>query len=252
MYKFVDSNIKVHTGEEAKKRFLEHNDSKFLSSDGIVSVSKERWEEAQSYEYKTWMKQCLNFKDDHNIENVSNFENFDVVDFGSIKDVIELGSGPFTNIRLITDKLPNVKCIDLLDPLINDYINHPNCSYKNNKMEDKNIVTHNTSIEDFQPTKKYDLVILINVLEHCRDINVVFEKVYNVLNESGFIIFGDVIFNPEFIKNDVVNFLYNSGHPIRISYEFVDKFISKFNQLFLNKKEHKLMDAKYYYFIGRK
>jgi SAM-dependent methyltransferase len=148
-----------------------------------------------------------------------------------IKTAIELGCGPFTNIRTIIDLLPDLEELHLLDPLINDYLDHPNCKYKNKKMSKFNVVTHNYPIEDFKTENKYDLVIMNNVLEHCFDIDKIFKNILDMLNPNGFFIFSDVYFEKEDVER-MVNIIYDAGHPIRLSSSYMYDFLNNFTEIY--------------------
>ena len=243
--KFVDTNIKIHEGKEAEELLLKKNDSKFLSKEGIVEISKERWYEAQVYENKTWNIDGLGASDDHNLENISQFDNFKCLK-RTFENAIELGSGPFTNIYLIKDKL-DIKKISILDPLLNIYIKHPNHHYQHSW------ITHSVPIEEFICKKEYDLVIMINVLEHCFNINLIFDKIREMLLPNGIFVFGDIHFSSETIQEMSQN-AYNAGHPIRMETCFLNKQLESFPMLF--RKEIKTTcagrDAFEIYYIGKK
>ena len=182
----------------------------------------------------------------------------------NIKNVIELGCGPFTNLRTIVNNLTGIEQIHLLDPLIDDYLYHPGCQYKNKRMFNGrrclisgclcyyNIVTHNTPIEECKIETKFDLIIMNNVLEHCYDIEVIFDKIYNMLSENGIFVFGDVYFLSEDIE-ELSNVLYDSGHPLRLSKDFMDKALEKYTSIF-DKSFSTNSEGRHFekYFIGIK
>jgi hypothetical protein len=148
---FIDKEINVIQGQDADLRIQEKNDSKYIENDSILKVDRERWLDAQYYERKTWMQLGLSLSDDRNYEHSERFDNYSKLKENnkSIKKVIELGCGPFTNLRTIYSLLPNIEEVHLLDPLLNDYLNHPNCFYKNKNFSGYKTVTHSCPIEDF-------------------------------------------------------------------------------------------------------
>lgn len=83
-------------------------------------------------------------------------------------------------------------------------------------MNNKKVNIINSSIEDYNFEKKYDVVIMENVLEHCFDIDIIFNKIYNILNDDGLFIFTDSCIKNEYIK-DLVFSIYDAGHPLRIT-----------------------------------
>jgi SAM-dependent methyltransferase len=232
---FIDKNIKVYQGVDAENLISEKNDSKYIENGAILKVDKDRWLDAQHYEKKTWMEVCINSSDDRNYEHYQRFDSYlSIVEYqknNKIKSAIELGCGPFTNIRTFLDILPNIDELHLLDPLIDEYLSHPNCKFKNKKMGNHNITTYNCSIEEFQNNIKYDLVIMNNVLEHCYNIEYIFNNILNILNENGVFIFSDVYFN-ELDVEKMVYKIYDTGHPIKVSSSYMNKFLSNFNEIY--------------------
>jgi SAM-dependent methyltransferase len=249
---FIDEEIRVFENENAVNKLTQINDSKFYNEieKGVHKVDKERWLSAQKYEKKTWMGNLM-IKDDRNYEHLDRFEQLSsVVGMFDNPKVIELGCGPFTNVRLMTDIL-NPSEITLLDPLINEYVNHPNCYYKNHSLNQVPVKTVNSPIESFTTEEKYDIVIMINVIEHCYDVNLIFDVIQNTLKNGGVFIFSDVYF--EEIKERLQN-TYDAGHPIRMSKEKINSFISKFKNIF-EKRYNGLYNQDWrndLYFIGVK
>jgi SAM-dependent methyltransferase len=268
MKKYTDHNIIVHTGEAADRLFQFRSDAKYVNNGAILKVDIDRWREAQFYERKTWMEICLGLSDDRNYEHYQKFDSYKTImehsKTNNIKNVIELGCGPFTNLRTIVNNLTGIEQIHLLDPLINDYLYHPGCQYKNKRMFNGlrclisgflcyyNIVTHNTPIEECKIETKFDLIIMNNVLEHCYDIEVIFDKIYNMLSENGIFVFGDVYFLSEDIE-ELSNVLYDSGHPLRLSKDFMDKALEKYTPIF-DKSFSTNSEGRHFekYFIGIK
>lgn len=245
--KYVDANIIVHEGKEAEKLLLEHNDSKFLSDGGIVQISNERWKEAQSYEHRTWMIQGLGATDDHNKENIEQFDHFKVLNENVFSRAIELGCGPFTNIYWL-EKLLEIKTITVLDPLLNEYLKHPK-----NRIQ-LNWKRIQSPIESFNIDIPYDLIVMINVLEHCFDIPVIFSKILQMIEPNGIFVFGDIHFDSHTIEEMSLN-AYNAGHPIRIETENLYDFLgNNFKPLYRKEFVTKIAgrDATEIYFIGEK
>ena len=232
---FIDKDINVYQGDDAEKLISQKNDSIYIENGAILKVDRDRWNDAQFYERKTWMENGLGFSDDRNYEHYQRFDSYkSIVEYQKdrkIKTAIELGCGPFTNIRTIIDLLPDLEELHLLDPLINDYLDHPNCKYKNKKMSKFNVVTHNYPIEDFKTENKYDLVIMNNVLEHCFDIDKIFKNILDMLNPNGFFIFSDVYFEKEDVER-MVNIIYDAGHPIRLSSSYMYDFLNNFTEIY--------------------
>ena len=256
-YKYVDTTGNIIKGEEAKKALSKKSDRDFLSDDGVVCVSRERWKEAQKYEATEWLFRAALFNDDRNFFHEKNFNNYDFLndEKSSIRSMIELGCGPFTNARVILKHLPSVEKVALLDPLLEGYKKfHRNCTYKDGTLNSKKVTLLPSSIEDCEFDEKYDLVVMINVLEHCYDVPKIFQQVLKILNKGGVFIFSDVYFSNETIEK-LVDKTYNAGHPIRVSEKFLNNFLNdNFNKVYEKIIDEQVagLDAKETYYVGKK
>jgi SAM-dependent methyltransferase len=254
---FVDKEINIFSDDIAEKMIKEKNETKYLVDDSIMVVDQKRWEEAQHYEKKTWMVSNRHISDDRNYEHFKRFNSYeDLIKYeniNKIENVIELGCGPFTNIRTILNILPNLKKIDLLDPLLDDYLTHPNCFYKDKKILNYEVKTHPIPIEKFETIKKYDMVLMNNVLEHCYDIHKIFDVINSILKENGILVFSDVYFKSESLKI-ILTEVYDAGHPLKLSEFFMENFLNGFKSIY-NKDYHNLYNQSWRndkYFIGVK
>jgi SAM-dependent methyltransferase len=251
---FIDKNINVTTDTNALSLLNTKNDKAFLKDNEIIQTSQDRWDEAQQYEYRTWMINGLGYSDDRNYDHNKLFDEYHQVPWGQIKNFIELGCGPFTNTRLIIDKLPKNCTINLLDPLIEKYVSHPNCTYKNYTMCNRSIKLITSPIETCNIEDKFDCILMNNVLEHCFDINTIFKKIISMLDKNGIFIFSDVYF----LKSDIVMLsenTYDAGHPLRISKDTLESFL-KTNFITLYEKDYTGLYNQFWrndkYYIGQK
>jgi SAM-dependent methyltransferase len=248
---YIDENINVSTNFNAENLLKINNDTKYYNSEeeGVHKVSNERWGLAQKFERKTWMEN-LYMNDDRNFEHYTRFE-----DLNSISDkktditsIIELGCGPFTNVRLFRE-FTGIQKLTLVDPLLNDYKNHPNCYYKDGNLNSVITELINSPIENLQVEYKYKAVVMINVLEHCFDIDLIFDKILNLLDTDGVFIFSDVYFSDVF---SLVSNIYDAGHPLRLSEKKLNYFLENFNPIF-DRRFEKLYGQEWrkdIYFIG--
>ena len=220
---FVDSEIHVLEGAAAAERLRERNDLHYLTKQGIVQVDRARWQEAQRYERKTWMTNLVDAEDDRNHDHKSNFGGYGSISGRSFPRVIELGCGPFTNLRLV---LPHIQAghITLLDPLIQDYLQHPHCTYRDGRLLGVPVETVASPIEEFHPAEQYDLVVMANVLEHCFDVPAIFRRILQCLKPGGVLLFGDNVFRPEQLGQLVAN-QFDAGHPIRVTEPLITDFL---------------------------
>jgi SAM-dependent methyltransferase len=237
---FTDKDINSFSGEKALELLSKKNDSKFFEpSIGIKTIDKDRWLEAQEYERKTWCDSPAKFmSEDRHHDHLKYFTNYSTLNFCFYKDnlsLIELGCGPFTNLRFMTPQIrKSIKEIDLLDPLIDQYKNFsPNCAFKNNTLNNFKVNLINSSIEDYNFTKTYDLIVLVNVLEHCFDVDLIFEKINNIMDKDSILVFNDHFYKDENIEELNKN-CYDAGHPLQISESYINKKLEGFKKLYYN------------------
>lgn len=229
---FVSADRQIVFGPQAEDLLQQKNDVKYLTEDGVVQVDRVRWEEAQAYERMTWMSAGVGARDDRNMEHSERFKGYEVLRGRRLPHVIELGCGPFTNARLVLPRLAHCADVTLLDPLVDSYLGHPNCTYVSGELCGVPVTTVASSIEDFEPAHTYDLLILVNVLEHCFNVPCVFDMVISALRPGGILVFADCMLRPEDLPRAVEN-RYDSGHPIRLSADYVTAFLhGSFRTLF--------------------
>ncbi len=249
---FVDDSIREYHGPAAAQKLAEKNDSRFLTTDGILQVDSSRWQEAQRYERKTWMEQNLGALDDRNEFHKQQFGNYSTIARRQFDNVIELGCGPFTNLRLI---LPLVKVtgqIDLLDPLIDSYLTHPHCTYPKHQLVSQSVRTLASPIECFTPAVKYDMVVMVNVLEHCFDIPRIFANIRALLKPEGVFVFADVTTTLEALRATKT---YDAGHPIRMIDSYLTSTLAQHYESLFHNSFRDVTHLQHrdicHYFIGR-
>jgi SAM-dependent methyltransferase len=238
---FIDKEINVYRADQADRLLKDKNDIKYYDEkfQGIHKVDLDRWKDAQYYEKKTWMKDNLFKSDDRNDEHLIRFNFYKELREHFIEkslnnfNFIELGCGPFTNTKLFLDKFQsfNFEKVSLLDPLAADYLNHPNCFYKNKKINGKEVDLYSVAIEQFETEEKYDVLLITNVLEHCYDIDIIFDKIFNLLKKDGILIFSDVFFKGSSAKY-LAEKTYDAGHPLKLSETKMKFFLKKFEPIF--------------------
>ena len=251
---YVTPDRKRVFGEQAEELLKRRSDLQYFSDEGVVQVDRQRWAEAQWYERETWMSDQRDAADDRNLEHMRRFGGYEPLEGRPSHRIAEFGCGPFTNIRLILDHVIEPEEITLLDPLVDTYKLHPHCTYKSGQLGGIPVMTVASAIEDFHPNGDFDMVVMVNVLEHCFDIRRVFEVVTDSLRPGGVFVFSDCVFRPHDLPMMVEN-QYDTGHPIRLSSDYVMEF--------LNETFRPLMTSMYYglygqahridlYFIGEK
>ena len=255
---FVGEDLRFIIGSEASTRLQKTNDLIYVDDrQGIVRVPKDRWNIAQKYEHKTWMTVALEAIDDRNAFHELNFDNYSSLRGLSFGSAIELGCGPFTNLRLIARKSTISRCT-LLDPLVEKYLNHKNCTFSHGvlKVGDSwlNAVLEKTKggkavrrvvrkvsprllirgipidrlisapIEEITDIGQYDIVVMINVIEHCFDIERIFASIIKVCKKGGLFVFHDRLYDAQRVKRRATQH-FDAGHPLRVDESIILGFL---------------------------
>jgi hypothetical protein len=202
---------------------------------------------------------------DRNNFHAASFDHYKVLCNIQFKNVIELGCGPFTNLRIIGTKCRITQCA-LLDPLIKEYLSHPFCSYDDKYLylesslfgrlfrrifpkihrARQNILRQRipvskilaSPIEPMPTDELYDMVILINVLEHCYDISLVFQKVLDIMAEGSMIIFHDKYYEHTEVAR-TARTGYDAAHPLKVDKSLIDEFLNNnFEAIYKNVQKH--------------
>lgn len=236
-YRVITRDFQVVTGEQAKHHLSIMNDREFLSADsGVIAVTRERWNLAQDAEANGWMTIWRDAVEDRNAHHYALFDYLSIFGQHTFRKALEIGCGPFTNLRIFLMSL-RIETIELLDPLIKTYLDHPHCSYRDNSLllsdgTRKPIAAlHPLPVEDLQGTASFDLVILINVIEHCIDVRKVFANVWDILEPGGVFIFHDKYFEHAKVASEVES-IYDTAHPLKIDQRVIDDFLGRFRMLF--------------------
>ena len=257
-YLYVDEELHFVTGAEAARALQQHSDAAFLDPDkGVVRVPKERWKQAQKYERDTWLVANAGASDDRNLAHEAAFGGYETLAGRTFEHAIELGCGPFTNLRIVARHCRVERC-SLLDPLIREYLNHPHCTYDERALRigetslgqtlgrtrigrgvrrlaratAPRLVEQHVPVVQLLPTPieempdgRYDLLVMINVLEHCFDATAIFDKILSVLKPGGVLVFHDKLFEPSEVAEDVRT-RFDAGHPLRVGRPLIESFVN--------------------------
>jgi hypothetical protein len=237
MPRFVTRDFETLVGDRARMRLLANNDEAFLSTGrGVVSVSRARWEEAQDAELHGWMNLWRESRDDRNLHHFALFDYFSMIRERRYERGIELGCGPFTNMRVVASTL-RINTIELLDPLLQEYVEHPHCTYSDGqlRLDSGRKMPVDTfwamPIEDLDTDKAYDVIILINVIEHCIDVDRIFDRIWSMLSRKGVFIFHDRYFDHASVER-LIREDYDTAHPLKVDRGVVDAFLDRFRLVF--------------------
>ncbi len=255
---FVGEDRKIQIGPDAQKLLRETCDAEYVDEDlGIVRVPKDRWAIAQRYERGTWMEEAAHAFDDRNHEHATQFDGYALLRGRSFDRAIELGCGPFTNLRVMAGSCAIMRCT-LVDPLIPDYLHHRNCAYRYeilqigttslNSRLGRNLFgrairrgiravyprllisgvplesTLATPIEEMPECGQFDLVVMINVIEHCYDIYEILRRILKLCRRGSLFVFHDRLYNAATVKREVVE-RFDAGHPLRVDESVILEFL---------------------------
>ncbi len=81
-------------------------------------------------------------------------------------------------------------------------------------------------IEELSPGQRYDLVVMINVIEHCYDLRRILATILDLLPDGGIFVFSDKYFD----HDDVASFVrtyYDAGHPLRVDRRVLSEFMQR-------------------------
>lgn len=231
---FITSPTDVSKGDKALSRLERTNDSRFETDDGVLQVDHARWQLAHDYERHTWLTHNINLKTDRNEFHQEQFDNYEALP-ENLGKVIELGCGPFTNLRLILPAHP-AESVYLLDPLAKDYqAGHPHCAYKDGTLAGHDVTLMATTIEDSNTRHKFDTLVMINVLPHCRDATAVLNFIRARVRSGGLVVLG------EFPREHPAKLHYDAGHPLALKAHVLEDFLNEFEEVY----------RRGWYFIGR-
>jgi SAM-dependent methyltransferase len=210
---------------------------------GLDAVDKDRWQRAQQWELEFWQRaqqktgwKKVAFKvarpflaaiqsrratgDDWNHWWREQFDDYSFLP-ENMGQYIELGCGPYTNTRLVLrdHTADRVVCSD---PLADEYL-----KFKGRWLSDAHrkgdIEVDNHPIEElpYEPGT-FDVVVIINVLDHVMDADACMKTAIGLLKPGGIIVFGQNLANPEMRGKHE---WFEEGHPIRATAEDVEGYL---------------------------
>ena len=219
---------------------------------GVVSISCEVWRKAQKSEKNIWVSAAVN--SDRNAGHTLSFNNYQDIP-KHLGDVLELGSGPFTQSQSILST-KTADSITLVEPMAFQYIQSvQHCFYKNGMF--KNLPTTICSIpaEEFRTNVTFDTVIMINVIEHVYDALPLLNAAVQLVKVGGLFIWQekawDKLIGMPHPGSPILDFYL---HPIRIKTPILKQVISGFEEIFASTDAPELRKYGHQgiYFIGRK
>ena len=177
--------------------------------------------------------------------------------------VLEIGCGPWTQSQFMIEKLRPHLVIDdvtLWEPNALEYMEQvPTCAYKSGQLMQLKTHVVAQGAETLDRRHEFDTVVLINVLEHVRDVYQILQAVWDALKPGGTLVFNDKWWDHYNASTPVgtesfeaLDHLY---HPIRCHRKVYEHFLSRFVTLYrLNDPPSitKYGDLHGTYFVGMK
>ncbi len=240
-----------------------------------LAVSEERWRRAQEWEAAFWrsqnpaaaqtlaarakrlVKRMLGRAkaspgDDWNYWWAERFENYRALPSG-MESAVELGCGPYTNLRLILAGR-EVRRVVCSDPLIQEYLKFEE-RWLGQAWRRGAVEVDDHAIEECPfASEAFELVVMINVLDHVRDAMECLRQAARITRPGGWIVVGQDLSNAE----DAARTGEDIGHPIRIDHDTLDaELLPKFEAVMrgvLSREEGRNPQAHYgtYLIVGRK
>lgn len=228
-------------------------------------ITPERWRMAQEWELSIWDRAEFMWgwrklvwpfvrplyrlagnptasRDDYNHWWARHFDGYSFLP-DVIGNYIELGCGPYTNTRIILEnrKAEYVVCSD---PLIRHYLKYPR-TWLTKKYLRGEIFVDNHPIEDCPYGPGYfDVVVMINVLDHVMDSDACLENAIRITKRNGFLVLGQDLTD----ESDIARYPFDTGHPIRLGYEDIEPYLGRFTHVchkLLPRNEGRAPDAHY-------
>ncbi len=214
-------------------------------------VTRERWQAAQAWERNHWVNvqrlRARYFKnqiwrlltafgavskyrgDDWNAWWKQRFDDYKFVP-ANVSNALEAGCGPYTNVRLMLDRC-RFEHLYLSDPLIRTYVRFK-LTFVAEMYREAACILDDHSLEELPFASDYfDLVVMINVLDHVQDANRCMENLVRVTKPGGILIIGQDLTNEEDVTA-VKDEPGEVGHPIRLdNYWFAPYLEPKFTPI---------------------
>jgi SAM-dependent methyltransferase len=237
-----------------------------------LKTDRERWNQAQAWELDCWRQQEERRRrsgwvrrvfqsltesrppadegDDWNRWWAERFDGYKLIP-DRLDNVVELGCGPYTNIRLILPGRQVRHCF-CSDPLAREYVRFEG-RWLAEAWRKGLVMIDDHPLEECPFASDYfDLVVMINVLDHVRDSIECLQEASRISRFGGLIIVGQDLTSTE----DAARFADDIGHPIRMDQASLDaQLMPRFEPLLhrvLPREQGRNPEAHYgtYLFIG--
>jgi ubiquinone/menaquinone biosynthesis C-methylase UbiE len=215
------SILKSKTTQEVWKKAQEWEKNHWINAQQI----RARWG-------KNWIWRCLSILgivpkyrgDDWNNWWKEQFNSYSFLP-DHVQNAIEVGCGPYTNIRFMQPKC-KMDYLVLSDPLIKTYTNFK-LTFVNKMYQETGCALDSHPLENIPYKDNYfDLSVMINVLDHVKDANECMENLFRITRRGGIIIVGQDLSQEE----DAQALLADPGligHPIKLHEKWFQPWIER-------------------------
>jgi Methyltransferase domain len=198
------------------------------NKNSVAVVPDDRWQQAQDWELEVWrsaqrgspIRRLLSaavrrrpLNDDWNAWWFQQFEGYRCLPM-SLENVIEVGCGPYTNVRLIRRgrRIGHLYCSD---PLARHYAGFKS-GWLSHAYRNREILLDDHPAESLPfADNVFDLTVMINVLDHVRDAEACLAVVAKITR--GLLVLG------QDLTDETDPGEYDVGHPIRMDHHFLDE-----------------------------
>ena len=213
----------------------------YIPATGIVRVDRERWLQAQSGEAITWHLhgnpdgQSLDRDEQHAVW----FDQYNTINGTQLGRILEIGSGPFTQTKTVLNKIQgrggalSVESITLADPLMLFYHAHvPKNQYNDASLAGFQRFYIAAGGEDVLLRAEYDTVIMMNVLEHCRDALRVLDNLHAAVRPGGVLVFSERWYDAKWARYEATREpFWDAMHPINAKRSVIELLLSRYAPL---------------------
>ncbi|CAC5416571.1 EXT2 [Mytilus coruscus] len=218
---------------------------------GTLSVSCERWHGAQNTEKITWDKRFT--ATDRNDAHAKSFNYYKSLP-QNLGNIIEIGAGPFTQAQTILQG-KTATSITLIEPMAFHYMtNVKHCFYKNGSFGNLPTTILSIPAEELSNARKFDTLIMINVIEHVYDAISIFSAAVNLIQQNGVFIWHERIWNNYLGVANSEHDREFQLHPIRIKQVIAKQVLYMFDENYISWDTEELRRLQNHgvYFIGQR
>jgi SAM-dependent methyltransferase len=221
-----------------------------MQDERCLSVSPDRWRKAQEWERAFWIreqKQLAKYGkniawrllalvgkvekyrgDDRNRWWKAGFDDYSFLP-PRVDNALEVGCGPYTNMRLIRT-ICKPDHIALSDPLIRTYVGFK-MTFVREMYESAGCLLDDHPLEELPFANGYfDLAVMINVLDHVRDLEACMHNLTRVVKPGGIVVIGQDLTNEDDAKAHPVGL--KIGHPLIIDENWFDPYLRQFTEIY--------------------